>query len=143
MLNDTPPQIYTQLVTCQEELLNSKDENRRLNSYLEQILNDIEERAPALKQQRDDFERAQDMLEAVKAELQKEKEQHETDKDEAESARRKLAHSSRENERSQKQIKDLSVQVTTMVREVEAARFGRTTKHDGILTSPGGSQGIR
>ena len=31
-------QVYTQLVTCQEELIGAKDENARLNTYLEQIL---------------------------------------------------------------------------------------------------------
>ena len=41
-------QVYTQLVTCQEELLAAEDEKRRLNSYLEQILSDIEQRAPGM-----------------------------------------------------------------------------------------------
>ncbi len=31
-------QVFTQLVSCQEELLTAKDENARLNTYLEQIL---------------------------------------------------------------------------------------------------------
>jgi hypothetical protein len=31
-------QVFSQLVSCQEELLAAKDENTRLNSYLEQIL---------------------------------------------------------------------------------------------------------
>jgi nucleoprotein TPR len=45
-------QVYSQLVSCQEELLTAEDEKRRLNTYLEQILCDIEQRAPALKRQR-------------------------------------------------------------------------------------------
>jgi hypothetical protein len=30
-------QVYTQLVACEEELMTTKDENSRLNSYIEQV----------------------------------------------------------------------------------------------------------
>ena len=30
-------QVYTQLVTCEEELLTTKEENKRLSSYIEQV----------------------------------------------------------------------------------------------------------
>ena len=133
-------QVYTQLVSCQEELLNAKDENRQLNTYVEQILSDIEERAPAFKRQRDEYERSLHSINGLKIDLQNEKESHESDRTEVETVKRKFASVVRENERSQKQVKDLSTQVVTLVREVEAARFGRTTKDGNILTSPGGSQ---
>ena len=71
--------------------------------------------------------------------MQREKESHETGRVEVDGLKRRLAAAGREKDRSQKQIKDLGVQVTTLVREVEAARFGRTTKNEGILSSPGGS----
>jgi nucleoprotein TPR len=32
-------QVYTQLVSCEEELITTKDENSRLNSYIEQVSN--------------------------------------------------------------------------------------------------------
>ena len=32
-------QVYTQLVACEEELMTTKDENGRLNSYIEQVHN--------------------------------------------------------------------------------------------------------
>ena len=32
-------QVYTQLVACEEELMTTKDENGRLNSYIEQVRN--------------------------------------------------------------------------------------------------------
>ena len=133
-------QVYTQLVSCQEELINSKDENRQLNTYVEQILSDIEERAPAFKRQRDEYERAVETINSLKLELQGKMESHELETVEKETIKRKLAVANRENERAQKQMKDLSTQVVTLVREVEAARFGRTTRDQNILTSPGGSQ---
>ena len=48
-------QIYSQLVASQEDLLAQKDENARLNTYLDQILKEIESRAPGLKRQREDI----------------------------------------------------------------------------------------
>ena len=48
-------QIYSQLVASQEDLLAQKDENARLNTYLDQILKEIESRAPGLKRQREDM----------------------------------------------------------------------------------------
>ena len=133
-------QVYSELVSCQEELLNAKDENRQLNTYVEQILSDIEERAPAFKRQRDDYEKAMETISGLKIELQNEKESHDSERTEVETARRRLSVATKDNERLHKQIKDLNVQVVTLVREVEAARFGRTTKDENLLTSPGGSQ---
>ena len=66
-------QVYTQLVSCQEELLNAKDENRQLNTYVEQILSDIEERAPAFKRQRDEHENSLETINKLEIELKNEK----------------------------------------------------------------------
>ena len=133
-------QVYTQLVSCQEELLNAKDENRQLNTYVEQILSDIEERAPAFKRQRDEHENALETINKLQIELKNEKQLHESELNELEIVKRRCTTVTKENERSKKQVKDLSTQVVTLVREVEAARFGRTTKGETMLTSPGGSQ---
>ncbi len=50
--------IYSQMVGISEELAQEKEENKRLNSYMDQILLEIEERAPILRQQRDNYEMA-------------------------------------------------------------------------------------
>merc|ERR1712088_306354 len=106
-------QVYSELVSCQEELLNAKDENRQLNTYVEQILSDIEERAPAFKRQRDEYERALETITGLKKELQSEKESNESERIEVEAARRKLTAASKDHDRLQKQIKDLNIQVVT------------------------------
>jgi nucleoprotein TPR len=45
-------------VGLSEELAQEKEENRRLNAYMDQILLEIEERAPVLRQQRENYEMA-------------------------------------------------------------------------------------
>ena len=50
--------IYSQMVAISEELAQEKEENKRLNSYMDQILLEIEERAPILRQQRENYEMA-------------------------------------------------------------------------------------
>ena len=53
----------------QEELIAQKDENARLNTYLDQILKEIESRAPGLKRQREDYERAVAAVESLTRQL--------------------------------------------------------------------------
>ena len=99
--------MFSQLVACQEELLAAEDEKRRLNSYLEQILSDIEQRAPALKKQRDEYERAVTTVNDLSKQLEELREANQTDSDAAESYKRKLEVSLRDADRANKLNKDL------------------------------------
>lgn len=42
-------EMYTKLVEAQAELQKSRDENKRLQAYLSQILNEIEEKSPIIE----------------------------------------------------------------------------------------------
>ncbi len=118
-------QVFSQLVACQEELITAKDENKRLNTYLEQILKEIEERAPSLKQQREDYDRAVSAVNSLTSELEEARQEYELRKREAAEARRKMGSSERENARLTQQVRDLGKQVAVLVREVEASRSDR------------------
>ena len=122
-------QVYSQLVTCQEELLAAEDEKRRLSTYIEQILTDIEQRAPALKRQRDEYERAVTTVNQLSSQIEEMRESSRLDTENSDLFKRKLDNAEREIERMSKQNKDLGQQVTVLLREVEAARFGRTTRN--------------
>ena len=108
-------QVFSQLVACQEELLAAEDEKRRLNSYLEQILSDIEQRAPALKKQRDEYERAVTTVNDLSKQLEELREANQTDSDAVESYKRKLEVSLRDADRANKLNKDLG-QVRTFLK---------------------------
>ena len=116
--------IYSQMVGLGEELQAEKAETQRLNLYIEQILHEIEERAPLLKQQREDYEKAVAAVGGLTESLESAREEVELRRSEAEEARRRLAGVERDRDRQAQQASDLGRQVTTLVREVEASRGG-------------------
>ena len=89
---------------CNEKLLKSEDENRRLNGYIEQIISDIGDRAPALKRQRDEYESAVDKLKVTSDQLTQEKASHEKTKQNEEFYKKSAEDMSAENSRLQSQV---------------------------------------
>lgn len=120
----TLTQVYSQLVSCQEELLTAKEEKERLNTYLDQILLEIEERAPVLRKQREEYDRAVHAVNSLSKQLEEARQEYEFRKREANECRQRASTVSRENQRLVKQVHDLGKQVTVLVNEVELARSG-------------------
>ena len=116
--------IYSQMVTLSEELTLEKEENKRLNEYMDQILVEIEERAPILKQQREDYEHAMSAVGGLSESLEKAREEVELRRREAEEARRDLNSVENDRNKLEQQVIDLGKQMTHLVKEVEAARCG-------------------
>jgi nucleoprotein TPR len=116
--------IYSQMVALGEELAAEKAETQRLGLYIEQILHEIEERAPLLRQQREDYEKAVAAVGGLTESLESAREEVELRRGEAEEARRRLAGVERDRDRQGQQAADLGRQVATLVREVEASRSG-------------------
>lgn len=56
ILGLTLTQIYTQYVQSTDELQLVKDENARLNNYLTQIMEELDEKTPALQKLRRDHD---------------------------------------------------------------------------------------
>lgn len=54
----TVTEIYNQYVSVMDELTSEKQECARLKSYITHIINEIEEKGPLLKKQREDYENA-------------------------------------------------------------------------------------
>lgn len=104
-------QIYSQLVTATDELHMEKEENRRLNSYIEKIVQEFEDKTPMLQKEREDYEQA---LETI-AELTKHNENMIVEchrlRDECADAKKSESRALRENDRMKKEITDLSRQV--------------------------------
>ena len=64
-----PSQLYTAFVESQEQLQLERLENKRVNSYLDDILQEVEAKAPVLKRQRDEHERMQQSVASLSAKL--------------------------------------------------------------------------
>jgi nucleoprotein TPR len=142
----TLTQIYSQLVSSQEELLSQKDENGRLNTYLDQILEEIESRAPGLKRQREDYDRAVAAVESLTRQLDEARQEFDFRRREADDVRQKNGSLARENQRLLMQVQDTGKQVTTLIMEVEASRSGmlsRTSRNDsGVMNRSMDADGV-
>lgn len=107
----TLTQIYTQYATACDELTHEREESSRLRSYIQHIINELEEKGPLLKKQREDYENALDTIK----ELTQQNDSLILDcqqlKDEAIQCKRNEGVVGRENSRLKKEMSDLSRQV--------------------------------
>lgn len=67
---DTFFQLYTAYVESQEQLQLERLENKRVNKYLDDIVQEVETKAPILKRQRDEHERMQKSVASLSAKLE-------------------------------------------------------------------------
>ncbi|XP_020609857.1 nucleoprotein TPR-like isoform X1 [Orbicella faveolata] len=120
----TLTQIYSQYVEVQDALQQEKTENTRLKMYLDQILKEIEEKAPVLLQQKRDYEQALHSVDKLTKRLDvalMERDEHTVF---VEEATKKSEHLKRENDRLRNLSADLSQQVQVLLKECEEARGG-------------------
>ena len=118
-------QIYSQYVSVSEQMLFKEEENKRLNSYIDQILQEIESRAPAMARQREDYEKSVEMVASLTSQLELAAEEAESERQNAIEARRQLLQMERSHQRYQKQVQDLGAQVRFLLREIEILKGNR------------------
>lgn len=63
-------QLYTAYLESQEQLQLERLENKRVNKYLDDIVQEVEAKAPILKRQRDEHERMQKSVTSLSARLE-------------------------------------------------------------------------
>ncbi|XP_031346932.1 nucleoprotein TPR-like isoform X1 [Photinus pyralis] len=117
-------QIYTQYVNVSNELITQKEECARLQSYIQHIINELEDKGPLLKKQREDYETAMENLKEVTDNnyaLSVECQQY---REETLQAKHNEDILLRENDRYKKEVADLSRQVCHLLREIELSRVG-------------------
>uniref|UniRef100_T1J0B3 Nucleoprotein TPR n=1 Tax=Strigamia maritima TaxID=126957 RepID=T1J0B3_STRMM len=120
----TLTQIYCEYTKIAEELRIEKHESERLNQYIDQILQEIEERAPQLKRQKEDYEKAVETNASLTRQLETALREFEGMRIETDEAKRKSGHFERENQRLMRQVADSGLQVRTLLKEVEELRSG-------------------
>lgn len=120
----TLTQIYSQYVAVSEELLLQKEETRKLNLYINTIIEEIEEKAPILKKQHEDYDHALENVATLTREIDKYITECNKLRHEAAEAKKAEAHYSRENKRLKEEVVDLAKQVCFLLKEVEEARGG-------------------
>ncbi|KAI9556759.1 Nucleoprotein TPR [Daphnia sinensis] len=142
----TLTQIYSQYVSVSEQMLFKEEENKKLNSYIDQILQELEDRAPTIARQREDHEKSIEMVANLTRQLDLAVQEAETEKENALEARRMLGQAQRNSQRFEKQVADLSKQVCLLIREIEELRGNRLREEpvddDQVSSSEGSAAAV-
>ncbi|CAL1580238.1 unnamed protein product [Knipowitschia caucasica] len=127
--------LYNAYAECQTQLQLEKQETRRVNRVLDEIVQEVESKAPVFKRQKEEYEDMQrsmaslcNKLEQARAEiysLQKEKDE----------AKQKCDALEQEKSSAERQLDDSSAQVCTLLAELEEARGNPVVKNESSVTT--------
>ncbi|XP_048338451.1 nucleoprotein TPR isoform X1 [Sphaerodactylus townsendi] len=115
-------ELYNAYIEAQDQLLLEKLENKRINKYLDEIVQEVEAKAPVLKRQREEYERSQKAVASLAAKLEQAMKEIQRLQDDADQANKQASLLERENQRLDIQVKDLSQQIRVLLMELEEAR---------------------
>ncbi|XP_012270418.1 nucleoprotein TPR isoform X2 [Orussus abietinus] len=118
-------QIYTQLIEVSNELTFEREENERLKSQMDVILRELEEKAPLLKQQNENYEAAVANVTELTSRLDELLSENNRLREVADDATRTSTHHTRENQKLKTELADLARQVCFLLKEVQESRGGR------------------
>nr|XP_055058370.1 nucleoprotein TPR [Misgurnus anguillicaudatus] len=138
-------ELYNAFVEAQDKLHLEKLENKRLNKVLDEIVLEVETKAPILKRQREEYENMQKSMASLCAKLEQAmKEVHRLQKETDEANKRALV-LERDNQRSERQLADVSEQVCVLLVELEEARGNHVVREDvsSAVSSSSEVQGSR
>ncbi|MGH0154837.1 UNVERIFIED_CONTAM: hypothetical protein FKN15_048281 [Acipenser sinensis] len=123
-------ELYNAYVETQDQLLLEKLEIKRVNKYLDEIVQEVEAKAPILKRQREEYERMQKSVASLSAKLEQAmKEIHRLRKD-TDEANKRSSVLERDNQRSELQLTDMSQQIRVLLIELEEARGNHVIRDD-------------
>jgi len=105
-------QIYTQLVEVTNELTLEREENERLKSQMDVILRELEQKAPLLQQQRQDYETAMANIATLTNRLDDLLAENQRLHESLDEANRLAKHHTTENQRLKTELADLARQVS-------------------------------
>ncbi|KAL6486019.1 hypothetical protein MHYP_G00054110 [Metynnis hypsauchen] len=122
-------EIYTAYIESQEQLQLERLENKRVNKYLDDIVQEVEAKAPLLKRQREEFERMQKSVASLTTKLEQAVQEVQRLQREADEANKRSSVLERDNQRFEVQLADMAQQVRVLLVELEEAR-GNHVLHD-------------
>ncbi|EJW86401.1 viral A-type inclusion protein repeat containing protein, partial [Wuchereria bancrofti] len=116
--------IYREHCRVVAELEEAKAENKRIENYFHELVEDIEAKAPLLAQQRIEYEKISDLCNNLQEQLQSVEQERLKLENARDAATRELTYTRAELERYQRDVEDLSRQVRHLLHasEVERAR---------------------
>ncbi|XP_035767448.1 translocated promoter region b, nuclear basket protein [Neolamprologus brichardi] len=127
-------ELYTAYVESQEQLQLERLENKRVNKYLDDIVQEVEAKAPILKRQSDEHERMQKSVASLSAKLEQAVKEVHRLQNEADEANKRSSVLDRDNQRFELQLADMAQQVRVLLIELEEAR-GNHVIHEEEVSS--------
>ncbi|KAK7133660.1 hypothetical protein R3I94_015507 [Phoxinus phoxinus] len=128
-------EIYSAYVETQEQLQREKLENKRLHKYLDDIVQEMEAKAPILKRQREEYERMQKSVSSLSSKLEQAvTEVHRLQK-EADEGNKRASVLERDNQRFEVQLADMAQQVRVLLIELEEARGNHVMREEDEMCS--------
>lgn len=128
-------ELYNAYVETQDQLLLEKLENKRINKYLDEIVKEVEAKAPILKRQREEYERAQKAVASLSAKLEQAMKEIQRLQEETDKANKHSSVLERDNQRMEVQIKDLSQQIRVLLMELEEARGNHVIRDEEVSSA--------
>lgn len=125
-------QIYTQLVEVTNELALEREENEKIKAHMDDILREIEDKAPILQQQREDYEAALDNVTTLSARLEELLNENNALQEQTEEANKIANIHTRENQTLKTQLSDLARQVCFLLKEIQELRTGHLMHSNDI-----------
>ncbi|KAM8929908.1 nucleoprotein TPR isoform 2-T2 [Pelodytes ibericus] len=123
-------ELYNAYVESQDQLLLKKQENIRVNKYLDEIVKEVEAKAPILKRQREEYERMQKTVTSLSSKLEQAMKEIQRMQDDTDKANKQASLLERENQRLELQVKDLSQQIRILLIEQEESRGNHVQRDD-------------
>ncbi|XP_057697331.1 translocated promoter region b, nuclear basket protein isoform X1 [Corythoichthys intestinalis] len=115
-------ELYSAYVESQEQLQLERLENKRVNKYLDDIVQEVEAKGPILKRQRDEHERMQKSVASLSTKLEQALKEVHRLQNEADEANKHSSLVERDNKRFELQLADMARQVRVLLIELEEAR---------------------
>ncbi|NXF99080.1 TPR protein, partial [Sakesphorus luctuosus] len=128
-------QLYNAYVESQDQLHMEKLENKRINKYLDEIVQEVEAKAPILKRQREEFERSQKAVASLSAKLEQAMKEIHCLQDKADQANKHASFFERESQRLEVRVKDLSQQICVLLMELEEARGNHVIRDEAVSSA--------
>ncbi|XP_015491580.1 nucleoprotein TPR isoform X3 [Parus major] len=128
-------ELYNAYVETQDQLHMEKLENKRINKYLDEIVQEVEAKAPILKRQREEFERSQKAVVSLSAKLEQAMKEIHRLQDSADQANKHASFFERESQRLEVRVKDLSQQICVLLMELEEARGNHVIRDEAVSSA--------
>ncbi|XP_056148478.1 nucleoprotein TPR-like [Lampris incognitus] len=127
-------ELYNAYAECQTKLQLEKQETKRISRVLDEIVLEVESKAPVLKRQREEYEGMQKSMASLCNKLEQARMEIHTLQKEREEAKQQCTNLEGDKRRTKRQLEDTSAQLCTLLVELEEAKGSHVTKEDSSTT---------